>query len=93
MAEPRSGEDPAVGYVAALGVRRAYRRRGIAEALLRTSFGQIHTRGGAGVSLHVDTQSTTGATRVYERAGMTPSPASPPGRRSCGPGLADGQGL
>jgi ribosomal protein S18 acetylase RimI-like enzyme len=74
VAEPRSGEDPAVGYVAALGVRRAYRRRGIAGALLRTSFRQLHARGAAGVSLHVDTQSTTGATRVYERAGMTAEP-------------------
>ncbi len=74
VAEPRSGEDPAVGYVAALGVRRTYRRRGIAEALLRTSFRQIHARGCAGVSLHVDTQSATGATRVYERVGMTAQP-------------------
>jgi mycothiol synthase len=74
VAEPRSGEDPAVGYVAALGVRHAYRRRGIAGALLRTSFRQLHARGAAGVSLHVDTQSATGATRVYERAGMTAEP-------------------
>ncbi len=74
VAEPRSGEDPALGYVSALGVRRAYRRRGIAQALLRTSFRQLHARGAAGVSLHVDTESTTGATRVYERAGMIAQP-------------------
>jgi mycothiol synthase len=74
VAEPRSGEDPALAYVAALGVRRAYRRQGIAEALLRTSFRQLHARGAAGVSLHVDTASPTGATRLYERAGMVAQP-------------------
>ena len=93
VAEPRSGEDPAVGYVAALGVRRAYRRRGIAEALLRTSFRQIHTRGGAGVSLHVDTQSTTGATRVYERAGMHAQPRFATWEKELRAGTAPTSGL
>jgi mycothiol synthase len=74
VAEPRSGEDPALGYIAEFGVRREYRRRGIAGALLRRSFGQFHARGMAGVSLYVDTESITGATRVYERAGMTAQP-------------------
>lgn len=74
VAEPRAGEDPALGYVAELGVRREHRRRGIAGVLLRTSFGQFHSRGAQGVSLYVDTQSVTGATRVYERVGMTAHP-------------------
>ena len=74
VGQPHSGEDPALGYVAELGVRRAHRRRGIAEALLRTAFGRFHARGSLGVSLHVDTESITGATRVYERAGMTAQP-------------------
>lgn len=71
VAEPRSGEDPALGYIAEFGVRREHRRRGIGEALLRTAFGRFHARGARGVSLYVDTESITGATRVYERVGMT----------------------
>jgi ribosomal protein S18 acetylase RimI-like enzyme len=74
VGQPQSGEDPALGYVAELGVRRAYRRRGIAEALLRTAFGRFHARGSLGAGLHVDTESVTGATRVYARAGMTAQP-------------------
>jgi ribosomal protein S18 acetylase RimI-like enzyme len=74
LGEPQSGEYPEFGYIAELGVRREYRRRGIAEALLRTSFAEFHARGVGGVSLHVDTDSITGATRVYERSGMTPHP-------------------
>jgi ribosomal protein S18 acetylase RimI-like enzyme len=93
VAEPRSGEDPAVGYVAALGVRRAYRRRGIAEALLRTSFRQAHARGASGMSLHVDTQSTTGATRVYERTGMTAQPRFATWEKELRGGMASMSGL
>ena len=74
VGQPQSGEDPALGYIAELGVRRPDRGRGIAEALLRTAFGRFHARGCVGVSLHVDTESITGATRVYERAGMTAQP-------------------
>jgi mycothiol synthase len=74
VAEPQSADDPALGHIAEIGVRRAHRRRGIAEALLRMSFGQFHDRGQSGVTLHVDTQSITGATRLYERLGMTAQP-------------------
>ena len=38
FAWPEAEEDPSRGYVAALGTRRAYRGRGIAEALLRHVF-------------------------------------------------------
>ena len=74
IAEPRSDDDPALGHVSNIGVRRAYRRRGIGEALLRTSFVQFHERGSAGVVLEVDTESITGAPRLYERMGMTATP-------------------
>ncbi len=74
VADPRAAEHPALGYIAEIGVRREHRRRGIAEALLRTSFAQFHARGSEGTILHVDTQSITGATRVYERVGMTAHP-------------------
>jgi mycothiol synthase len=56
--------------VGALGVRRAWRRRGVALALLLTAFGEFHRRGIARAELGVDAASPTGATRLYERAGM-----------------------
>jgi len=58
------------GWVNTLGVRRPWRRRGIAEALLETSFGEFFRRGERRVALGVDAQSPTGATRLYEKAGM-----------------------
>jgi mycothiol synthase len=65
----RSG-DPGYGWVGTLGVRRAWRRRGLGEALLRHSFRALHERGQRRVRLAVDAESLTGATRLYERAGM-----------------------
>ncbi|NUT56662.1 MAG: GNAT family N-acetyltransferase [Thermoleophilia bacterium] len=62
--------DPDQGWVDVLGVVPAYRRRGIAEALLKTSFAEFWRRGERKVGLGVDAESPTGATRVYERAGM-----------------------
>jgi mycothiol synthase len=74
IAEAGADGDPTEGHVSNIGVRRAYRRRGIGEALLRTSFVQFHRRGCRGVVLEVDTESITGATRLYERLGMTAEP-------------------
>jgi mycothiol synthase len=62
--------DPYQGWVGQLGVLRAYRRRGLAEALLRESFGAFWRRGERKVVLGVDAQSLTGAVRLYERVGM-----------------------
>jgi ribosomal protein S18 acetylase RimI-like enzyme len=70
----KSREDPSRGYIPLLGVRRPYRRRGLGEALLRTAFGALHARGRKGAELHVDADSLTGATRLYERVGMTAHP-------------------
>lgn len=64
-----SGEHDA-GYVMSLGVRRPWRRRGLALALLRHAFGEFRRRGQARVCLGVDAENTTGAVRLYERAGM-----------------------
>jgi mycothiol synthase len=58
------------GLVGTLGVRRAWRGRGIAYALLMRSFGVFADRGLSTVSLFVDGQNPTGATRLYEKAGM-----------------------
>jgi ribosomal protein S18 acetylase RimI-like enzyme len=64
-----SGE-PDHGYVHILGVRKPWRRRGLGEALLRHSFRDFWHRGCRRVSLDVDGENTTGAVRLYERAGM-----------------------
>jgi len=63
------GTDPR-GTVETLGVRRAYRRRGVGMALLQHSFAELWQRGQRKVGLGVDATSLTGATRLYERAGM-----------------------
>jgi GNAT superfamily N-acetyltransferase len=65
----RPGE-PDLGWVSSLGVRRPWRRRGLALAILRHAFRVLGDRGCRRVGLGVDAQSLTGATRLYERAGM-----------------------
>ncbi|MCK4315027.1 MAG: GNAT family N-acetyltransferase [Anaerolineae bacterium] len=67
---PKTAEDPGMGWVDSLGVRRPWRRRGLALALLHHSFGEFYRRGKRKVGLEVDAQSLTGATRLYEKAGM-----------------------
>jgi mycothiol synthase len=62
--------DPNAGYVGWLGVRRPWRRRGLGEALLLHSFAEFRKRGYTRATLGVDASSPTGATRLYERAGM-----------------------
>lgn len=61
---------PLGGYVAQLAVRRDQRGRGLGLALLRHGFGELHRRGVREVYLNVDSENRTGATRLYERAGM-----------------------
>ncbi|MEZ4520644.1 MAG: GNAT family N-acetyltransferase [Thermomicrobiales bacterium] len=58
------------GWIPTVGVRRAWRRKGLALALLYACFGAYYQRGIRDVRLSVDAQSPTGATRLYERAGM-----------------------
>lgn len=58
------------GIVNTLGVRRLWRRKGLGLALLYHAFGEFYRRGTHTVTLGVDAQSLTGATRLYERAGM-----------------------
>jgi mycothiol synthase len=57
-------------WVAILGVRPAWRKRGLGEALLRQAFHDLYARGRHRVSLGVDAANTTGATRLYDRVGM-----------------------
>jgi ribosomal protein S18 acetylase RimI-like enzyme len=58
------------GWINLLGVQREWRRRGLGLALLRHSFVELWNRGAREVGLGVDAASLTGATRLYERAGM-----------------------
>ena len=58
-------------WVRELGVRPAWRGRGIGTALLSSAFADLSRRGVAEVRLNVDAENQTGATRLYERAGMT----------------------
>lgn len=61
---------PLGGYVGHLAVRRDHRGRGLGMALLRNSFDALYRRGMREVYLNVDSENRTGATRLYERAGM-----------------------
>ncbi|MCE7949396.1 MAG: GNAT family N-acetyltransferase [Chloroflexi bacterium CFX4] len=65
-------EDPELGWVEDLAVRRPYRKLGLGLALLHESFGEFYRRGYRKVGLGVDAQNLTGALRLYERAGMRP---------------------
>lgn len=58
------------GWIGAIGVRKAWRRRGVGLALLRHAFREFQLRGDPHVGLGVDAENPTGATRLYERAGM-----------------------
>jgi mycothiol synthase len=59
-----------IGWVGTLGVRRAWRKRGLGEALLLHSFGEFYKRGTKTIGLGVDAENPTGATRLYKKAGM-----------------------
>ncbi len=58
------------GYVGALGVRREFRGRGYAKALLYRTFAEFWDRGLPRVTLGVDSTNPTGATHLYESVGM-----------------------
>jgi mycothiol synthase len=59
-----------IGWIRTLGVRRQWRKRGLGEALLLHSFGEFYRRGMKTIGLGVDAQNPTGATRLYQKAGM-----------------------
>jgi mycothiol synthase len=58
-------------WVAELGVLEAHRGAGIGRALLRRAFAELAARDHAIVKLNVDGENASGATRLYESAGMT----------------------
>lgn len=61
---------PDTGWVRILGVLPAWRRRGLARALLRHVFRHFGALGLKRVGLGVDAESPTGAVALYEGAGM-----------------------
>jgi mycothiol synthase len=74
LCRPKIRDDAEMGWVGTLAVRRPWRRQGLGLALLHHAFGEFYRRGKRRVGLGVDAQSLTGATRLYERAGMRSDP-------------------
>jgi mycothiol synthase len=60
------------GYTESISVRRPWRRRGLARALIAASFPLLRARGMTEAALGVDTENVSGALRVYERCGFQP---------------------
>jgi mycothiol synthase len=59
-----------IGWVGTIAVRRPWRKKGLGLALLLHSFGEFYKRGTTTIGLGVDSANLTGATRLYQRAGM-----------------------
>jgi mycothiol synthase len=72
LAHWHTSGDRSFGWIGVLGVRKPWRGRGLGLALLRHSFADLAARGATRVGLDVDAENTTGAVRLYERAGMRP---------------------
>lgn len=59
-----------LGWVGIVGVRRAWRKHGLAQALLQQCFAEYQRRGHEAVDLGVDSNSQTNAVMLYQRVGM-----------------------
>lgn len=70
LARGSTPEAPAVGDVRDLGVVPAWRRRGVAIALLRTALAAFRDRGLTGAALEVDDVTLDGAAALYGAAGL-----------------------
>jgi ribosomal protein S18 acetylase RimI-like enzyme len=60
------------GWVENISVRRPYRHRGLARALINETFKVLRARGATEGVLGVDATNPTGALRVYESMGFAP---------------------
>jgi ribosomal protein S18 acetylase RimI-like enzyme len=58
------------GHTEFISVRRPWRRRGLARALIAASFPLLRARGMTEATLGVDTENPSGALRVYESCGF-----------------------
>lgn len=59
-----------IGWIGTIAVRRPWRKKGLGLALLRHTFSEFYKRSTTTVGLGVDSANLTGATRLYQRAGM-----------------------
>ena len=59
-----------LGWILDLAVGASWRKRGLGLALLQAAFSALYAHGFTQVGLEVDSENETGATRLYERAGM-----------------------
>ncbi|MEN6368969.1 MAG: GNAT family N-acetyltransferase [Thermotogota bacterium] len=70
LCRPHIPLDRTRGVVGSLGVRPAWRGRGLGSALLARALHEFYERGCASAEVLVDSENLTGAVRLYERAGM-----------------------
>jgi mycothiol synthase len=70
LARSERAGDETLGWISVLGVRGAWRRRGLGRAMLLHSFHALRARGKPRAGLGVDGSNPTGAVQLYEAAGM-----------------------
>ncbi len=70
LCRKREWEDPDMGWINVLGVRHRWRKQGLGLAMLSFAFDKFQRMGKLRAGLGVDANSLTGATRLYEKAGM-----------------------
>jgi mycothiol synthase len=71
MTQLESSVGEGVAWVNSLGVKREFRKRGLASAMLGHAFAAHKARGADAIALGVDAASLTNAVALYERAGMS----------------------
>lgn len=71
LARPWGSERPGAAWIDTVGVREAWRGRGLARAMLAEMFGRLRASGFAEVELEVDAENTSNAVALYERVGMS----------------------
>ncbi len=59
-----------IGWLHTLGVRPAWRKQGLGQALMQLSFRDFFQRGVKTIGLGVDASNPTGATELYKKVGM-----------------------
>lgn len=64
------------GWVENISVRRRWRKRGVARALIASTIEGLRERGMTEAALSVDTQNVSGALRLYESVGFRPKSTS-----------------
>lgn len=67
-------DDGQIGWLEDVGVRPAWRQRGLGLAMLHHSLGAFYQRGIQRCGLSVDAHNASGAVRLYERIGMAAQP-------------------